>query len=161
MSNKEIIHRLFDKPLNCLINGERVNPVKQSMSEMVDIQKMSDIYVNGGTPLYSGRALTYNSDNPLPSVKSLIESVDIVNECKDVFDGLPAKVKQHYGYDFVKFVDAFNRGDEFLYDQGVKVTPENQNVLNNLENKDNNAIVSTSTDLNLSPTGRGDSKNET
>ena len=148
---------LRDKPTCCLVNGKVVDNVKKSMADMVSIDRMAEIYCNGGNPLYSGRTPIYSEDEFLPDVKDLSSAVDIMSKCQEVFNTMPAEIRSHYDNNLQKFVKGFNSNDKIFIDTAIKRSRNEFDIANDVNN---NANVSTSAVDHSSSTGRGDSNLE-
>lgn len=114
-------------------NGRRVIGVefteptmtKQAPANEVDINQIMDRYLKTGV-LPEPRPAHYGDATAIPSYEV---AMNIVNQGREAFEALPAKIRERFGNDpgqFLAFV-----GDESNYDEAVKlglVAPKEDSV---------------------------------
>lgn len=115
--------------------------VKESLSYATDINTIYDNYcktgrlpLNGNQPIYDENFIKYDT---------LIEAQQAVKEASAYFASLPTDIRNQYGNDLGKFVQAIHSQDNFLVDKGVlklKKDTANENII-----PDSNTTVMPST----------------
>lgn len=104
-------------------NGRRVISVKfteptmtkQAPANEVDINKIMDRYLRTGE-MPEPRPAHYGDATAVPSYE---EAMNIVNQGREAFEALPAKIRERFGNDpgqYLAFVD-----DESNYEEAVKL----------------------------------------
>lgn len=104
-------------------NGRRVIGVefteptmtKEAPANEVDINKIMDRYLKTGV-LPEPRPAQYGDATAVPSYE---EAMNIVNQGREAFEALPAKIRERFANDPAQFLDFVN--DEANYDEAVKL----------------------------------------